>query len=294
VRCIGGISVRGSVSTTELSVEAHPARDGGDPRLPEMSITSVRIGDLVFEDSPRLSGSSTAHIQTLAEVGAPLPPILVHRSTMRVIDGLHRVKAALCRGADTIEARFFDGDEGEAFVLAVASNIAHGLPLSLADRKAAAARIIVLYPEWSDRRVAATAGLSDKTVGTMRRRLGAEIPQSTVRVGRDNRARAVRPDAGRVIPERRTEHEVGRPSAVQLLRADPSLRYTEAGRMLLRWLDAHTTIETHWDDLVDRVPEHCVEALAGLAHSCAEDWRRFARRLKQRGNDSATGHSDRK
>jgi hypothetical protein len=56
-----------------------------------------------------------------------------------------------------------------------------GLPLSLRDRKAAALRILTMEPETSDRAVAAKTGLSDKTVVTIRRRLGAEIPRSDTR-----------------------------------------------------------------------------------------------------------------
>jgi hypothetical protein len=36
-------------------------------------------------------------------------------------------------------------------VLAVQVNVTHGLPLSLADRKVAASRIIDCYPGWSNR-----------------------------------------------------------------------------------------------------------------------------------------------
>jgi hypothetical protein len=56
-----------------------------------------------------------------------------------------------------------------------------GLPLSLRDRKAAALRILTMEPETSDRAVAAKTGLSDNTVVTIRRRLGAEIPRSDTR-----------------------------------------------------------------------------------------------------------------
>jgi hypothetical protein len=38
-------------------------------------------------------------------------------------------------------------------------NAAHGLPLSLADRKAAARRILGSYSDWSDRSIAAIAGI---------------------------------------------------------------------------------------------------------------------------------------
>jgi len=138
-----------------------------------------------------------AHAALLAECDAELPPIVVHRPTMRVIDGMHRLRAATRRGQREIAARFFDGDEAEAFVLAVELNIAHGLPLSLADRKAAARRILAADARWSNRAVAAKTGLSDKTVAVLRACSGADIPHPGRRVGRDGHLHPVDSTAGR-------------------------------------------------------------------------------------------------
>ncbi|MGI5350704.1 ParB/RepB/Spo0J family partition protein [Streptomyces sp. CA-250714] len=149
-------------------------------------------------DSPRANGEDTAHTRALAETDAALPPILVHRHTMRVIDGMHRLRAAELRGAETITARFFDGDENAAFVLAVKSNVAHGLPLSLADRKAAALRIVTSHPQWSDRMIADATGLAHKTVGAIRRRLDGGGSQPVARVGRDGRVRPLSSGDGRL------------------------------------------------------------------------------------------------
>jgi ParB-like chromosome segregation protein Spo0J len=158
-------------------------------------VATVRINSLVFGDSPRLSGENPEHTHMLAETDSELPPITVHRPTMRVVDGMHRVQAALLNGKEEIEARLVDCDEETAFVLAVQANIAHGLPLSQTDRKAAAARIIASYPHWSDRAVAASTGLSDKTISRIRST--AEIPQSNTRLGRDGRRRPLSTEAKR-------------------------------------------------------------------------------------------------
>jgi ParB-like chromosome segregation protein Spo0J len=101
------------------------------------------VASLLPADSPRLAGEDPHHTQMLADSESTLPPILVHRATMQVIDGMHRLNAAILRGEKTIRARFFEGATAQAFVLAVQSNIAHGLPLTTADREAAAARIIL-------------------------------------------------------------------------------------------------------------------------------------------------------
>src|SRR6267154_66006 len=74
-------------------------------------------------DSPRLDGLDSRHAQVLAEIEVSLPPILVRRSTMRVIDGMHRLDAARIKGHDTISVRYFDGSEEDAFLLAVAANV---------------------------------------------------------------------------------------------------------------------------------------------------------------------------
>ncbi|MCH0566153.1 ParB-like nuclease domain-containing protein [Streptomyces sp. MUM 2J] len=122
-----------------------------------------------------------------------LPPILVHRGTMRVIDGVHRLMAARLRGDRSLDVTFVDDSEDNCFIRAVEANNAHGMPLSLADRKAAAARILRGRPEWSDRAVAGIVGLSPKTVAVVRQKPSEEIPQSTMRIGRDGRKRAMQP-----------------------------------------------------------------------------------------------------
>jgi ParB-like chromosome segregation protein Spo0J len=184
-----------------------------DPVAPDKAApVSVPISSLLPGDSPRLAGENLEHIQLLAAV-QNLPPILVHRSTMRVIDGMHRLRAAKLRGDETISIKFFEGDDGEAFLLSVDANIRHGLPLSPADREAAASRILVLYRQWSDRAVAAATGLSPTTVSTIRHRLFLPADRDSSRVGRDGRVRPVDGSAGR-----------RRASAVIAMKPDAPLR----------------------------------------------------------------------
>jgi ParB-like chromosome segregation protein Spo0J len=191
------------------------ARNEAEPALPPDSSQAdadpqrVPIGLLRVAGSPRQNGEDPEHSRMLSQIEGPLPPIVVHRFTMRVIDGMHRLRAARLRGDETIEVRFFDGTEQEAFVLAVRANIAHGLPLSLADRMAAAEHIISTNPTWSDRTIAAAAGLGARTVGNLRRRLGTG-DGDRVRVGRDGRVRPVDHTEGRL---RASEFITNRPHA---------------------------------------------------------------------------------
>lgn len=148
------------------------------------------VDSLLPADSPRLIGEDGEHVKILSQTSARLPPIVVNRSSMRVIDGMHRLQAARLRGDREIEVRFFDGEEEEAFVLSVRSNMAHGLPLTLADRTAAATRIVASYPQWSDRTIALTTGLAAATVAAIRQRMTAGGPQAGLpvsRVGRDGK-----------------------------------------------------------------------------------------------------------
>jgi hypothetical protein len=158
----------------------------------------VPLDRLLPGDSPRQEGENDQHIQMLAEVASDLPPILVHRQTMRVIDGIHRLAAARLQGEKLIGVRFFDGSEKDAFVLGVQANIMHGLPLSMADRRAAAARILSSHPNWSDRAVAEVAGLSPQAVASLRAASGGHPAQAPARRGRDGRTRPVDGAEGRM------------------------------------------------------------------------------------------------
>jgi hypothetical protein len=78
------------------------------------------------------------------------------------------------------------------------------LPPEHADRVAAAERLVLTHPSWSDRLVGSVTGLSDKTVGALRRRANAAGQQSDSdnRVGRDGRSRPVDGTEGRLRASR--------------------------------------------------------------------------------------------
>lgn len=185
---------------TPAPVDAFGPVAGGE--LAGRRRATVPVDSLLDSDSPRINGENSERIRMLAELESALPPILVHRETMRVIDGMHRLKAVRLRGGDTIDVEFFDGGEVEAFTLAVRLNIIHGLPLSQADRTAAAKRILRARPSWSDRRIAANAGLAAGTVASLRRRSTGQNEQLNARVGRDGRVRPLQATEGRLRASR--------------------------------------------------------------------------------------------
>lgn len=300
----------------------------------------VPTDSLLAADSPRLGGLNQEHIEVLAQ--RAIEPVLVHRGTMRVVDGMHRLHAARLRGEAEIPVRFLDGPAGEVFIHSVSANVSHGLPLTLKDRKAAAGRILTSHPELSDRAIARITGLSPKTVSAVRRTSTEEVAQPEVRVGADGRARPldaarrrevavaflvahpgatlseVAASAGVSISTagairqrlRRDEQapppprpalvrEVGRyerpaeappgdlrEQRIETLAKDPSLRFTESGRALLRWLNKRAPDLEAGQQLMAAVPVHCAVAVADLANSYAREWQRFASTLDQTLGDA--------
>jgi ParB-like chromosome segregation protein Spo0J len=163
----------------------------------EHDIVQVPVASLMRGDSPRLKGESKADAQ-LMMAAVDVPPIIVHPATMTVIDGGRRVTAAKHRHQDLIAAWFFHGTVEEAYVLAVAANAAHGLSLCTKDRKAAAARLLGMYPDSSNRAIADTTGLSHNTVAAIRRRWPTgQFDQLARRRGRDGKSRPLSSDDGR-------------------------------------------------------------------------------------------------
>jgi ParB-like chromosome segregation protein Spo0J len=277
----------------------------------------------------RRSGPNSQHVRTLAEIDDPLPPIIVQQATMSVIDGVHRLQAARMRGEDEIDARIVDADQASCFVIGVRANVTHGLPLSLADRKAAAVGIISYYPYWSDRMIASVSGLAARTVSGLRLP-GAENSQLDGRIGRDGRARptnsaerrriaatiitehpeaslreiaqqaGVSPETARQVRlQLRRDHgktadvqpkEADQSTALQALRKDPALRSRENGRLLLRMLSAIDTLDEYGKRIIEHIPAHELARVAAASRVCARAWERFADLAEQRSPAAVAGN----
>ncbi|MFK0112073.1 ParB N-terminal domain-containing protein [Streptomyces sp. NPDC091217] len=185
--------------------------------LGRTSAESVALSRLTVAGSPRSTVESPHYTRELAASEGPLPPILVHRATMTVIDGIHRFLAARLRGCTHIDARYFEGSEAQGRMLAVALNVQHGRPLSLEERVTAARQILTLHPHWADRPVAAIAGLSATKTSDIRRELFGDAARTGKRVGRDGRVRPLDPAQGRTL-------------AAELLTRDPGASLRQIAR----------------------------------------------------------------
>jgi ParB-like chromosome segregation protein Spo0J len=185
---------------------------------PRTARQQLPVSQLIPADSPRLEPEDPEHIRLLAGIEGALPPILVHRSTMRVIDGMHRLQAAIARGRTTIDVELFEGTEEEAFLEAVRRNIAHGKPLTGTEREAAAMRLLRSHYMLSDRALAEVCGLSPKTVGALRRRAPFDVPVADIRRGKDGKYRPV-------------DSSTGRREAARLFRENPDATAREVARV---------------------------------------------------------------
>jgi hypothetical protein len=221
-------------------------------------------------------------VARLAEVDHPLPPILVDVRTMRVIDGQHRLLAAQRTGQATIDAVLFDGSQADAFIQAVRANVTHGMPLSMADRRAAAVRIIASHPHLSDRAIAEVTGLGRTTVAGLRRGAPQDADQSGARLGKDGRVRPVNSADGRhraaaIIAERPnlSLREVARVAGIALATASDVRRRMRQGLAPAPWtahgggkaenaLPEITTVTMlHPGDVTDAQGERRVTAIVG-------------------------------
>ena len=161
-------------------------------RLTELSISTV---------CARAGGIDDDWVGQLMELGGDWPPILVTKD-LHVVDGHHRVVAARRLRKRTIAVEELSELDGAAALVeaAATANAFHGLPLTRADRRCIVDRLLQLAPEWSDRRIAAAAGVSPTTVGTRRRAMQPLAPAEAaetrpdvrtghlnVRVGRDGK-----------------------------------------------------------------------------------------------------------
>jgi hypothetical protein len=165
-----------------------------DPSSAQGETVDLCLDELRRGRSPRREEINGEHVRLFVQLKGRWPPILVMRADLTVVDGLHRYYAARMLGHTHIACRLFDGGSNAAFVESVRCNIHQGLPLTMSERKDAAARILEIYSDWSDRRVAIACGLAPGTVSRIREQCGCstvENDQLNRRKGSDGRSRPV-------------------------------------------------------------------------------------------------------
>jgi ParB-like chromosome segregation protein Spo0J len=294
-----------------------PRRDAIEGSEPAMAIelALVRTGR-----SPRAQPIDDAHVELLRSCIDSVPPVVLQAANLTIIDGAHRVLAARREGRTTIRAVLFEGTAEQAFREAVRHNVAHGKPLTRAEREQAAAEILQGAPELSDRSIADVCGLSPDAIVRVRRASTSEEP--THRLGRDGRRRPVDPTLGRVrvaellarephVSDRQaatkagvsqgTARDVRRrltkgespipPASREPVRAhssptdwsdDSALRNGRDGQAFAQWMDGHSVKPDEWRRWPAAVPVGRLYAVADEARRQAREWSAFADALEAR------------
>jgi hypothetical protein len=120
--------------TTPIPVEPIEAQSHAPMRreltkFDALPIVTISISSLLLDQFARQGDENDEHTRALTESGEQLPPIVVHGPSMRVINGIHQVRAAIMRGEKTIGARIYHGTYyDDAVFMVVRMSIAHGLP----------------------------------------------------------------------------------------------------------------------------------------------------------------------
>jgi len=157
----------------------------------------------------RIGGLDADHVQALQECPESWPALVViDDGGFRLLDGFHRFAAAQNLGLETIrvEVREMPPD-GDPCGLAFALNAAHGRPLTAADRRAEAVRLLETDAAVSNLEIARRTALSPTTVATIREQLeaGKQIPATGQRVSRSGIAYTpTSPRQRGKLPEERT------------------------------------------------------------------------------------------
>jgi hypothetical protein len=265
----------------------------------------------------RHAGLHEAHVRYLASVYEELPPVVVQRSSLCIVDGAHRLAAAELLGLDEVKVAYFSGADQEAYIEGLRLNVRQGLPFTLRDRTKAAANLVSLCSTWSDRRIAITCGVAPGTVGRIRATVQNE--QLPRREGIDGRLRPADPKEARrhisqvlaVMPNAKTHELVAitgsAPATVRSARRGPiPIRLTsgqcpdrgtdlEAGpsptedaafscdaraQAFAAWFQAHLIEDSHWAGLIQAIPIGRVYTLADEARHQARCWERLAKQLE--------------
>jgi hypothetical protein len=151
-----------------------------------------------------------------------LPPVLLVETAKKQLilaDGITRFEAARRSGIDAIPATINQGTLRDAILLNIMENARHGVPLTIAERRRAAQRLLT-DSEWrtiSDREIGRRCGLDNKTVNSLRREHAPNtlaLPRTVHRAGRSFEMKVAKGPSEEIprTPERRecTRSTIGR------------------------------------------------------------------------------------
>ncbi|QMU74638.1 ParB N-terminal domain-containing protein [Streptacidiphilus sp. PB12-B1b] len=182
-------------------------------------------------------------------------------------------------------------------------------PVDIRERREKALGLLAEQPKASLREVSEAAGVSISTAHRLRQELrsrptaptpGGQRPAPVnIRVREDSAwpsglvISGSRREPGLTTvphPDDSSSGEVARTriKALDTLANDPSIRFTDSGRTLLRWLNSQARGLAAAEQLFAQVPPHCVGMLAEVVGHYARHWEQLAVEMQQseRGDES--------
>ncbi|MFD4497586.1 helix-turn-helix domain-containing protein [Streptomyces sp. NPDC058486] len=158
-------------------------------------------------------------------------------------------------------------------------------PADMPERREKARSLLTERPRATLREVAQEAGVSVSTAHRLRRELRSGTPDTDaypaplVVAGSARCPGLVSRQAPADLTARGTARV--RVRAMDVLSNDPSLRFTDSGRALLRWLNGQAHGLAAGEQLLAAVPPHCAGALTEVVSHYAREWERLATGLQQ-------------
>lgn len=179
-----------------------------------MKTVNIPIADIEVDLSiqPRANGLNQEHADDLAEAyrrGDDVPPIRVYRigKAYKLAQGFHRLEAAKRAEQADIDCEVVAGTELDCSINALCSNQGHGLKRTNEDKRRCVAEMLKLVPDWTDRRIAEEAGVSNTFVSQMRPQEEGEVstvdtsPKRTGKGGKTYTAKPKKPVAEKPEPQ---------------------------------------------------------------------------------------------
>lgn len=160
-----------------------------------MKATAVPVDQIIFDESAQSRAATDMNVvddyAQLWKQKVKFPPVELwfDGEAYYIGDGIHRTMGAKRAGRTTILAHVHEGTKEDALRAACAANQSHGLRRTNADKRRCVSIMLRLDAEWSDSRVAAHVGVTDKLVAIVRKSLeaGSEIPNLDTRIGKDGK-----------------------------------------------------------------------------------------------------------
>ena len=139
--------------------------------IQELKLSEVQLSDEA-QPRERIDLDVIGEYAEVLKAGGTLPPIVVFGSI--VADGFHRHMAHQSAGRKTISAIVNRGGLREAILYSCSANAIHGLRRTNADKRRAVLKLLrdPVWREWSDRKFARMAAVSNPFVSEMRATVG--------------------------------------------------------------------------------------------------------------------------